>query len=184
MLKILFKAAVLFLIVISVYLIVNPHACSNMLAGRVRTLPEDGEEVQWRHPMEEPGRTMITPSSSTISSDELLDEHAEETPDTPKAQPIYSQEDIDYAIASRYVELERERAGGQDIGKDMSRELSYIVMQDFEMTPQEWDAFLARATASGLFEKVRQAQETAAANITTAADAVADAVSKEKTVTK
>jgi len=40
-------------------------------------------------------------------------------------------------------------------GKDIAKELSYTVMDDFELTQQEWEAFLARATASNLFEKVR-----------------------------
>ena len=39
---------------------------------------------------------------------------------------------------------------------DASREISYIVMDDFEMSPQEWESFLTRATASNLFNKVRE----------------------------
>ena len=42
------------------------------------------------------------------------------------------------------------------LGKDASREISYIVMDDFEMSPQEWESFLTRATASNLFNKVRE----------------------------
>jgi len=173
-LKILLKAAILFLIVVSVYLIVNPHACSNMLAGRVRTLPADGEKVEWHHPMEETGQTISKPSENPAPVDEMLDDEFAPAPaaedkkstetatDKPADKPArlnYSQEDIDYAIASRYVELEREYAADdQLVGKDLSRKLSYTVMEDFEMTPQEWDDFLARATASGLFEKIRQEQ--------------------------
>lgn len=163
MLKILFKAAVLFLIVISVYLIVNPHACSNMLSGRERVAPVDGTADHWRHPMAEPGPAMLPPQKDPQATDEMLEITPEEksVPATaygPQAQPAYSQADIDYAIAKRYVELEQEYADNQQAGKDKSRELSYIVMQDFEVTPAEWNAFLARATATDLFEKVRQAQ--------------------------
>ena len=34
-------------------------------------------------------------------------------------------------------------------------------MDDFELTPAEWEAFLQRATADNLFEKVRQQQAAA-----------------------
>jgi len=163
-LKILFKAAVLFLIVISIYLIVNPHACSNMLVGQERNMSAEEFAAPRKHPMAEPGRDLAKPQrSDPVSTDELLDSAPEQAQaETAVAiQPSYSQQDMDYAIAKRYVELEREHASNQKMGKDKSRELSYIVMQDFELTPDEWNAFLARATASGLFEKVRQESQTA-----------------------
>ena len=176
MLKILLKAAVLFFIVVSVYLIVNPHACSNMLAGRVRVEPTVGGDVQWRHPMEEPGQTIGGSSEKAAPADEMLDEKvAPESAASTAYQPAYSQEEIDYAIAQRYVELEREYAANEQIGKDISQKIATTVMGDFEMTAQEWDAFLARAVASGLFEKVRQEQAAATTAITTAADAAAKA---------
>lgn len=75
------------------------------------------------------------------------------------AAPVtYTQEDIDYAIASRYVELEREYSKNKPVGKDTAKEISYIVMDDFELTPKEWESFLSRATASDLFNKVRAEQ--------------------------
>ena len=151
MLKILFKAAVLFLIVVSIYLIVNPHACSNMLAGRERLAPNDGTEVRWQHPFAEQGPYLSHPDPR----DEMLDSQQQPPAHTDFKQPAYSQADADYAIAKRYVELEQEYANAAGNEKDKSRELSYIVMQDFEMTPEEWAAFLTRATANDLFEKVR-----------------------------
>ena len=165
MFKILFKALVLLLIVISVYLIVHPQACSNMLAGRERVAPGPGEEVHWRHPMAEPTRDLSKPQRSPSAADEMLaEDEALRGENKPHAQAVapeqktYSQDDIDYAIASRYVELEREYAGQGQKGKDMLQNLSTVVMKDFEMTPAEWDSFVARATASNLFDKVRQEQ--------------------------
>ena len=164
MLKILLKAAVLFLIVLSIYLIVNPMACSNMLAGRERTDQPEASASQDRQPRgEKPDVIYNHPQDE----DELLapqheDDWNEEgifdtnTMKEENPQPTYSQEDIDRAIATRYVELEREYARNNKVGKDMSRELSTIVMSDFEMTQAEWESFLARATASDLFNKVRQ----------------------------
>ena len=70
----------------------------------------------------------------------------------------YSQDDIDYAIASRYVELENEYAKNNMLGKDTAQEISYIVMDDFELTQQEWESFLQRATESNLFDKIRSEQ--------------------------
>ena len=171
MLKILFKAFVLLLIVISVYLIVHPQACSNMLAGRERVTPAYGEDVQWRHPMAEPTKDLSAPANNVSATDEMLTDTATEpktsaepkTENTARSQKIYSQEDIDYAIASRYVELEREYAGNKQEGKEMLQNLSTVVMKDFEMTQAEWDAFLARATASDLFDKVRQEQSAKSA---------------------
>lgn len=165
MLKILFKAFVLLLIVVSVYLIVNPQACSNMLAGRERVVPANGEEVHWRHPMAEPGQDLAAPAPKTTPADEMLTDEEAAQPsvrakdkEVTPAQKTYSQQDIDYAIASRYVELEREYTGDKQDGKAVLQNLSTIVMKDFELTPEEWNAFLARATASDLFEKVRQDQ--------------------------
>ena len=163
MLKILLKAAVLFLIVLSIYLIINPMACSNMLAGRERT---DWSEIGNKgatHPMGE-RRDQI--KAEPAEQDELLapeqDEWGEGIFDTntmkeEPAQPTYSQHDIDRAIATRYVELEREYAADTSKSdKDRSRELAFQVMDDFEMTPEEWENFLARATASDLFNQIRQ----------------------------
>ena len=164
MLKILLKAAVLFLIVLSIYLIVNPMACSNMLAGRERTDQSEASPRQDRQPKGERQDSLYNHSQD---QDELLapqhesdwDEEGIFDTNTIKEatqQPTYSQDDIDRAIATRYVELEREYARDHKVGKDMSRELSTIVMSDFEMTRAEWESFLARATASDLFNKVRQ----------------------------
>lgn len=161
MLKILLKAAVLFLIVISVYIIVNPTACSNMLAGRERSSAQQDESQN--APTYEQKQTisdkqnqpdeMFTPTADQDAHKGIIDTN---TLQEEAKNPVYSQEDIDYAIASRYVELEREYARNHTVGKDTSREISFIVMDDFEMSPAEWESFLSRATANGLFEKVRK----------------------------
>ena len=153
MLKILVKAAVLFLIVVNVYLIVNPHACSNMLAGRERVEPAAGTQAQWRHPMQESGQTIEPGAQQTAPAEKSL-----EKPQAQVVQPSYSQEDIDYAIANRYVELEYDYARGEEVSKELAHKISSQVMEDFEMTPEEWNSFLTRATAAGLFEKVRLEQ--------------------------
>lgn len=157
--KILLKAAVLLFIVFSIYFIVNPSACSNMMAGReVRS--SGGQDVQMQNTGSEQGQTIS--SSGTISEDGAYIPYSEEgvfdtnTLNEEASAPIYSQQDIDYAIASRYVELEREYSQNGTLGKDASREISFIVMDDFEMSPTEWEGFLQRATASDLFNKVRQ----------------------------
>lgn len=159
MIKILLKAAVLLFIVFSIYFIVNPSACSNMMSGQeVRS--SSGQESQTQDMSTEQGQTVS--SSGTISEDGAYIPYSEEgvfdtnTLNEQAAQPIYSQQDIDYAIASRYVELEREYGQNKTLGKDASREISFIVMDDFEMSPTEWESFLQRATASDLFNKVRQ----------------------------
>ena len=53
------------------------------------------------------------------------------------------------------MELENEYAQKNKKGKDAAKEISYIVMDDFELTQQEWESFLQRATQSNLFNKVR-----------------------------
>ena len=173
MLKILLKALVLFLIVLSVYLIIHPQACSNLLAGR-EAWPVEGEAAEWRHPMAEPQNVTDKNKDDWQNRDELFvqekseDQNAQKPAETTEPQPSYSQEDVDYAVASRYVELEREYAHKQPIGKDTAAELSYIVMDDFGMTPAEWESFLQRATAADLFEKARRdlPPETAPASTT------------------
>ncbi len=155
MFKILIKAAILLFIVISIYFIVNPSACSNMMAGREYALPSAADEARGGIPASEQPSYLSTDenSAASVEAEGVFDTN---TLHKTYDQPVYSQEDIDYAIASRYVELEREYARGENtIGRDASREISFIVMDDFEMSPTEWEAFLGRATASGLFDRVR-----------------------------
>lgn len=181
MLKILLKSVVLFLIVLSVYLIIHPQSCANMLAGRERMAPVSGAEGTPQHPMAEPKPTITAqPVKENIDQNELFEP---QTTNADALQPAtatqkapfavydsdcvpgstgcpttakYSQEDYDYAVASRYVELEREYSQRHTIGKDTATELSYIVMDDFGMTPEEWNSFLSRATQTDLFEKARR----------------------------
>lgn len=172
MLKIFGKAAVLVFIILSIYFIVNPSACSNMLAGRVVNTPRN--EHPQIHPSMPPARGEVLPpagdkpaaAGKTAPAAKVTDTHSlppesftipvEPEPAAP-APAAYTQDDIDYAVASRYVELEREYIKeNKPLGKDASREISYIVMDDFEMSPQEWESFLTRATASNLFNKVRE----------------------------
>lgn len=158
MFKILLKAAVLFLIVLSIYLIVNPMACSNMLAGRERITPAEGttdrpdgqrERVRTLQDREDVPDEMLAPSEQE-NLEGIFDTN------TMKAGQTYSQEDMDYAVASQYVELEREYARHHTVGKDTAREISYTVMDNFGMSPAEWEHFLSRATASNLFERARR----------------------------
>lgn len=180
MLKILVKAAVLVFIILSIYFIVNPSACSNFLMGRVTNETEN--QISQPAEADDHGE-MFTPSGDKpLRTEPQQQEQTEETESAPQQEvtgitdtntlteeqqpaadvaPAYSQEDIDYAIASRYVELENEYAKLGKTGKDIAKELSYTVMDDFELTQQEWEAFLARATASNLFEKVRQETQQA-----------------------
>ncbi len=179
MLKIFLKAAVLVFIILSIYFIVNPSACSNLMAGRVVNAPRS--EHPQIHPSMPPAQNELlvpvgdqaplpsaqdaAPNASEVSG--VTDTNSlqaapeisvPEEQAADEAAPVqYSQEDIDYAIASRYVELEREYAkDNKPLGKEASREISYIVMDDFELSPQEWESFLTRATAANLFNKVRE----------------------------
>ena len=156
MAKILLKSAVLFFIVLSIYLIVNPSACSNMVSGRERSM-SSSEQNTAGQPMTEQTDSLsagqqtegeYTPSLEGIFDTNTLNEDS--------FQPVYSQQDIDYAIASRYVELEREYAKNTPVGKDSSKEIAFIVMDDFEMSPTEWEDFLTRATATDLFNQIRR----------------------------
>lgn len=155
MLKILLKAAILVFIILSIYFIVNPAACSNLMMGRV-TNSTDTEPTQQNDPAAH--REMFVPAGDqplekvSVTDEGVFDTN---TLNEPEMTPAYSQEDIDYAVASRYVELENEYAQKNKKGKDAAKEISYIVMDDFELTQQEWESFLQRATQSNLFNKVR-----------------------------
>ena len=164
MIKIFLKAAILVFIILSIYLIVNPSACSNLMMGRAVT-PMDTELA----PAREDHSEMFTPAGDQKTSPApaqqpqgVFDTNTLHEAQQPAQAPVqqqpatpYSQADIDYAVASRYVELENEYAKKQAVGKDAAKEISYIVMDDFEMTQQEWEDFLQRATQSNLFDKVR-----------------------------
>lgn len=161
MLKILIKAAILVFIILSIYFIVNPSACSNLMLGRVTNSMEteplvtdpSGDHSEMFTPSGDQPLTTDGAQPGVVDTNSLSE---------PVDVPNYSQEDIDYAIASRYVELENEYAKNNLLGKDTAQEISYIVMDDFEMTPQEWEEFLQRATQSNLFDKVRSEQLPAA----------------------
>lgn len=167
MVKIVLKTAVLIFVIFSIYFIVNPSACSNFLAGRVTNqteLPVSGELPAGEHgemftPVgDKPLATVQRPGQAATSAKPQTVEGIVDTNTLTQEEPQYSQEDIDYAIASRYVELENEYAKQNKVGKNVAKEISYMVMDDFELTQSEWEAFLARATASNLFDKIRTEQ--------------------------
>lgn len=160
MFKILFKSVILVFIILSIYFIVNPAACSNLMMGRVTnstdmepTMQDDAQATHGEmfvplgdQPLQ-PTPVQPAPSTNEGEQTNVLAE--------PAPVPTYSQEDIDYAVASRYVELENEYARNNKKGKDVAKEISYTVMDDFELTQQEWESFLQRATQTNLFNKVR-----------------------------
>ncbi len=161
MLKILIKALILVCIILSIYFIVNPSACSNLVNGRV---VNSLDAISTPAPDNQPQRELLTPVGDQGQTPQKTNAQEQSVPavmDTNSTQPApsaYNQDEVDYAIASRYVELEKEYTLKHPDTKDTAKEISYIVMDDFELTPSEWEAFLQRATASNLFEKVRQAQ--------------------------
>lgn len=156
MLKIIIKAAILVFIILSIYFIVNPSACSNLMMGRVT----NSMEVEPNVPAATDDHSeMFTPAGDQPLSEGQPSEGVIDTNTMNEPQiPSYTQEDIDYAVASRYVELENEYAKKNALGKDTAKEISYIVMDDFELTQQEWESFLQRATESNLFDKIRSEQ--------------------------
>ncbi len=186
MVKIIVKAAILVCIVLSIYFIVNPSACSNLLSGRV---VNSTEQVPALLPQDKPNRELLAPTGDkplaktdtpvaeqpqnapadvqSVPSDQAQDaptvtdtnSNVVAQPAEPTA-PTYSQADVDYAIANRYVELENQYTSKHKDTKNAAKDISYIVMDDFELTPAEWEAFLQRATQRNLFEKVRQEQAT------------------------
>lgn len=161
MLKILVKAAILVFIILSIYFIVNPAACSNLMTGRVTNStdrenilpPSPGDHKEMLVPQ---GDGALEKTEPNISSPAPAVQGVIDTNTLNETEPMpYSQEEIDYAVASRYVELENEYAKNNKTGKDAAKEISYIVMDDFELTQQEWESFLQRATQTNLFNKVR-----------------------------
>lgn len=200
MIKILIKALILICIILSIYFIVNPSACSNLMSGKVvnsmekvptfvpkdqnhselltpagdqpikteekpaKTAPAEEQPA----PVQEQQPTSAEPAAQTesVQAEQSSVPAVTDTNSTQEAQKTaqeaekstYTQADADYAIASRYVELENEYITKKKDTKNAAKEISYIVMDDFEMTPSEWEAFLQRATAENLFEKVRAEQ--------------------------
>ena len=195
MIKILIKTLILICIILSIYFIVNPSACSNLMSGKV---VNSMEKVPTFVPKDQNHSELLTPAGDrSVKAEEkpaqtvpaevepapaqpAPAEPAVQTEPTPAEQPsapavtdtnsvqeaqqvaqaaenaTYTQADADYAIAARYVELENEYIAKKKDTKNAAKEISYIVMDDFELTPSEWEAFLQRATVSNLFEKVRQ----------------------------
>ncbi len=156
MLKILLKAVILVFIILSIYFIVHPAACSNLMLGRVTNSSD--KEIILEHAADVHREMFIPAGDRTQKGDPAAQPSVFDTNTLNNEMltvPTYSQEDIDYAVASRYVELENNYAKENRKGKDAAKEISYIVMDDFELTQQEWEDFLRRATQSNLFNKVR-----------------------------
>ncbi len=159
MLKILLKSAILVFIILSIYFIVNPSACSNLMMGRVTNSTDMEPSLQDDRASH--GEMFVPAGDQPLQTAPAAPSAHEGVFDTntltnePAPAPAYSQEDIDYAVASRYVELENEYSRRNKQGKDVAKEISYIVMDDFELTQQEWESFLQRATQTNLFNKVR-----------------------------
>ena len=197
MIKILLKALILVCIILSIYFIVNPSACSNLMSGKVVNSREElptfvpkeqnhselltpqgdqplrKEEQPVKTAVEElsadqqpanteeinaPAQTQVTEQPTEQTAAPVTDTHSLQTPAPAEQKPGYSVAEMDYAIANRYVELENEYIKQNKDMKKAAQEISYIVMDDFEMTPAEWEAFLQRATVDNLFEKVRAEQ--------------------------
>ena len=200
MIKMLLKTLILICIILSIYFIVNPSACSNLMSGKAVNareelptfVPKDQDHSELLTPTgDEPLRSQekATPTpaetpapateqpaavepAATQASTQTVTQASTQTvsgvtdTNTLQAQPQaaapekpgYTVAETDYAIASRYVELENEYLKQKKDMKKAAQEISYIVMDDFEMTPAEWEAFLQRATVENLFEKVRQEQ--------------------------
>ena len=200
MIKMLLKTLILICIILSIYFIVNPSACSNLMSGKAVNareelptfVPKDQDHSELLTPTgDEPLRSQekATPApaetpapateqpaavepAATQASTQTVTQASTQTvsgvtdTNTLQAQPQaaapekpgYTVAETDYAIASRYVELENEYLKQKKDMKKAAQEISYIVMDDFEMTPAEWEAFLQRATVENLFEKVRQEQ--------------------------
>lgn len=162
MLKILLKSVILVFIILSVYFIVHPSACSNLMLGRV-TNPNGKEPVRTEYNQSR-GELLVPQGDTPLPSTAPQGIYDTNTLNAQQEAPSYSQEDIDYAIASRYVELENEYAKNNAVGKDTAKEISSIVMDDFELTQQEWESFLQRATTTNLFNKVRNEMPLTSAN--------------------
>ncbi len=180
MIKILLKTVVLLFIVFSVYFIVHPAACSNFLAGRETRMSEPSSaasDARRPGPREEQSSVSASPIPSQDAPSQIQDPAQTEAVQGAQApakgiidtntmqeegQISYSQDEIDEAVASRYVELEREYANGRTLGKDAAREISFIVKDEFEMSPAEWESFLTRATEKGLFARIRRDMPPAA----------------------
>ena len=186
MIKILIKAAVLVCIILSIYFIVNPSACSNLISGRevnstdeLPTFVPDNDKSHSELLVPQGDKGTQPSAQENTTTPETAPASADSTQTTQDTTPVvtdtnsavattpatqepetkgFTQADIDYAIASRYVELENEYLSKKKDVKNAAKEISYIVMDDFELTPAEWEAFLQRATVDNLFEKVRQQQ--------------------------
>ena len=195
MLKIIIKSIILVCIILSIYFIVNPSACSNLVNGRAvntqedtPTLPADDTHSELFTPT---GDKPLQPAAKPASADSAEQPVPQQTViGAQQAQPVQTepgsdagntsaagvidtnslqpqavqaaasaQADKDYAIASRYVALEKQYLAQHADSKNAAKDIAYIVMDDFKLTPAEWEAFLQRATMSNLFEQIRQQQK-------------------------
>lgn len=163
MLKILVKSAVLIFIILSIYFIIHPAACSNLLLGRVTMTTDETPSVPYVTAPDTHSELFVPAGDQdwnpSQAGAQVQNNNVAGVVDTRSLgqdqKPLYSQEEMDEATARLYVKLEKEYAKKNKITKDTAKEISYIVMDKFDMNVKEWESFLQRATDSHLFEKVR-----------------------------
>ena len=141
MIKILVKAFILVCIILSIYFIVNPSACSNLINGRVVNTTSESfkqqeptvEKSELLGPSGDKTDEQNTENEPTAGEENTAEENTTAGENETDLTSGYTQEEIDRAIANRYVELEREYSQKGMDEKDMAKEISYTVMDDFEL---------------------------------------------------
>ncbi|WP_424245751.1 hypothetical protein Dip510_000689 [Elusimicrobium posterum] len=177
LLVILAKAALLVIIIMCIFFIAYPQACHNMIVNNIVEDERDAEikkDLPPAHEEKDVEQKPITENKPEEEDDsagrQILIDASKDTPEqkdpsaaqTPAAKTLEElkkeQDDYDYKVAKRFVEVEKEYLKTGPINKDKSLAITEQVMKEFKLTDTEWLEIIAKAEERGWFTELRAAK--------------------------
>lgn len=145
--NILARAALLILILFCVFFIIYPHACQNFSMGHW--------EPDVPHEQAPPAVNLVTPAAREAAAGNM-DIYVSDNPFATLNTEGMTQDEYDYMVVQRYVELEARYSAKHPNDKDSSVVIAGEVMREAGLEEEDWQEILAKATANNWFAIARR----------------------------
>ncbi|WP_428897308.1 hypothetical protein Dip518_001095 [Parelusimicrobium proximum] len=153
--KILLKAAALVAILIVVFLLLYPHACTNFLRGEKA---DPGSVPASEQPSKD--KPLVTQGDTPVHDDGSYPDVTGGDDDGIVMFDVKDYDDAnqrDYQIAKRYLELEYAATTAKGpLDKEASEKLIDQVVKEFGITDEYWNEVVDKANARGWIEMIRK----------------------------
>ncbi|ACC97758.1 hypothetical protein Emin_0194 [Elusimicrobium minutum Pei191] len=173
---ILIKTVILVTIVMCTFFIVYPNACQNYWSDN-RT--EDPSILDINKPLKPVNSDTKAMEDAMPSDDNFADSPAQTAPakgdknyikvhePEPQAEPGSDQEELikkqqaeqdafDYEVVKRYVAIEKEYLANHPNDKNASIVITAQVMQEAQITQEDWNEIILKGTDKGWFNELRK----------------------------